>query len=140
MSLLNFNNTCADCDAPNPEWASTNLGTFICLECSGVHRSFGTHISQVRSVRLDKWNPSQVNFIAATGNLKANVTWEHTIPASLERITPNSTRKQRETWLKLKYIDGRFKKDYVAPEVPSGEEIFGDLISPTLGKFKFSKK
>ena len=46
-------------DCSDPEWSSVNLGIFICLECSGVHRSFGTHISQVKSVRLDHWTDAQ---------------------------------------------------------------------------------
>jgi hypothetical protein len=34
------NNTCADCDDKDPQWASINLGIFICIECSGLHRRF----------------------------------------------------------------------------------------------------
>lgn len=49
------NRVCADCNAPNPEWTSFNLGVLICLECSGVHRKLGVHISKVRSLKLDKW-------------------------------------------------------------------------------------
>lgn len=40
---------------PDPEWASLNLGVLMCIECSGVHRNLGSHISKVRSLGLDDW-------------------------------------------------------------------------------------
>lgn len=40
------NHECADCGAPNPVWCSLNLGILICMDCSGVHRSLGSHISK----------------------------------------------------------------------------------------------
>lgn len=46
--------------ATAPRWASTNLGVFMCIRCSGIHRSMGVHISKVKSVSLDKWSPEQV--------------------------------------------------------------------------------
>ena len=52
------------CPAPaDPVWASVNLATMLCINCSGVHRSMGTHISKVRSVELDKsiWTDNLVN-------------------------------------------------------------------------------
>lgn len=49
------NGSCADCDAPKPEWASLNLGILVCIECSGIHRNLGSHISKVRSLGLDEW-------------------------------------------------------------------------------------
>ncbi|KAG7278480.1 hypothetical protein CRUP_038775 [Coryphaenoides rupestris] len=39
----------------NPTWASLNLGSLICIECSGIHRNLGTHLSRVRSLDLDDW-------------------------------------------------------------------------------------
>jgi len=35
------NSKCFDCDASSPNWASINNGVFICLNCSGVHKSLG---------------------------------------------------------------------------------------------------
>jgi len=42
------------------EWASYNLGVFLCEACAQVHRSLGSHISKVKSLRLDKWDASQI--------------------------------------------------------------------------------
>lgn len=54
------NGICADCGAADPEWASISLGILVCIQCSGVHRSLGVHISKVRSLRLDYWEPEHV--------------------------------------------------------------------------------
>ncbi len=50
------NVVCVDCGASDPEWASINLGIVTCIECSGIHRSLGVHISKVKSLKLDKWD------------------------------------------------------------------------------------
>lgn len=42
------NDKCADCGAAEPDWASLNLGVLVCIECSGVHRNLGVHISKVK--------------------------------------------------------------------------------------------
>lgn len=40
----------------DPDWASLNLGVLMCIECSGIHRNLGSHISKVRSLDLDDWS------------------------------------------------------------------------------------
>jgi len=44
----------------NVDWASCNLGIFLCHECAGIHRSLGVDISRVKSIRLDNWEDGQV--------------------------------------------------------------------------------
>lgn len=40
------NKVCVDCKKNDPRWASWNIGCFLCIRCSGIHRSMGTHISK----------------------------------------------------------------------------------------------
>ncbi|KAF9424166.1 hypothetical protein BGZ94_008070 [Podila epigama] len=46
------NKFCVDCRKKDPRWASFNLGVFMCIRCSGVHRSMGTHISKGTNLAL----------------------------------------------------------------------------------------
>lgn len=70
------NRHCADCLATETEWASINLGVFICINCSGVHRGLGVHVSQIRSTTLDEWNEDFFNEMNNKGNVRANAYWE----------------------------------------------------------------
>ena len=62
------NQVCFDCGSKGPKWSSPYLGIVICYECASKHRSYGTHISFVRSVDLDKWNRKQLKSLELTGN------------------------------------------------------------------------
>ena len=61
------NRLCFDCNTPNPKWTSKNYCVFICLDCSGIHRSLGVHISQVKSANMDRWSRDELDVFKASG-------------------------------------------------------------------------
>ncbi|CAL9703592.1 unnamed protein product [Knipowitschia caucasica] len=96
------NGLCVDCEAPNPTWASLNLGALICIECSGIHRNLGTHLSRVRSLDLDDWPGQLTQVLAAIGNHTANSIWE-CCTQGRRKPTPSASREERESWIRAKY-------------------------------------
>eukprot|EP00929_Paragymnodinium_shiwhaense_P000567 TRINITY_DN100812_c0_g1_i1.p1 TRINITY_DN100812_c0_g1~~TRINITY_DN100812_c0_g1_i1.p1 ORF type:complete len:548 (-),score=148.32 TRINITY_DN100812_c0_g1_i1:60-1601(-) len=69
------NDTCVDCKNQQPQWASVTYGTLVCLECSGQHRSLGTHLSFVRSVQMDSWKPQQIEAMRKSGGNAATIEY-----------------------------------------------------------------
>ena len=73
--ILADNTHCADCDRPGCDWVSLNLGVVVCIDCSGVHRSMGVHISKVRSLALDDLEPEEYKLLLALGKLSCVSGW-----------------------------------------------------------------
>ncbi|XP_041377230.1 arf-GAP with coiled-coil, ANK repeat and PH domain-containing protein 2-like isoform X2 [Gigantopelta aegis] len=118
------NDVCCDCRSPQPCWASINLGIILCIECSGIHRSFGVHLSKVRSVMLDAWEPELVKVMAELGNDVINRVYEaHVDETIATRATPDCNRCVREAWIRAKYVDKSFVSRLPGPKNQTGNKI-----------------
>ncbi|KAH8175779.1 putative GTPase activating protein for Arf [Sarocladium implicatum] len=107
------NTWCADCGSGSKvEWVSINLGIILCIECSGIHRSLGTHISKVRSLTLDikSFTVDIVEILLLVGNRVSNMIWEARLEAGI-KPTGQATREQRLKFITAKYVD----RAYVQP-------------------------
>ncbi|CEG72890.1 Putative Protein AGE2 [Rhizopus microsporus] len=104
------NKHCADCRRKDPRWASWNLGIFICIRCSGIHRSLGTHISKVKSIDLDTWAPDQIESMVHWGNQRANAYWE----ANLGDRQPED--QLMDKWIRAKYEQKKWVESKQVPD------------------------
>uniref|UniRef100_A0A8C4IUH0 ArfGAP with dual PH domains 2 n=1 Tax=Dicentrarchus labrax TaxID=13489 RepID=A0A8C4IUH0_DICLA len=94
------NRRCADCGAPDPDWASYKLGVFVCLNCSGIHRSLS---SRVKSIQLDFWEDELVEFMKSNGNVSAQALYEKAVPPYYYRPQEKDSAVLREQWIRAKY-------------------------------------
>ncbi|KAK4201072.1 hypothetical protein QBC40DRAFT_63333 [Triangularia verruculosa] len=118
---LEANKVCADCKRnKHPRWASWNLGVFVCIRCSGIHRGMGTHISRVKSVDLDSWTDEQLQSVLNWGNARANKYWE-------AKLAPGHVPSEAkiENFIRTKYELKRWVMDGPMPD-PATLDADGD--------------
>nr|XP_034995059.1 arf-GAP with GTPase, ANK repeat and PH domain-containing protein 1 isoform X2 [Zootoca vivipara] len=120
------NSRCVDCGVQNPDWASLNLGALMCIECSGIHRNLGTHVSRVRSLDLDEWSIELIKVMSSIGNELANSVWEENTQGHA-KPSPDSTREEKEHWIRAKYE----QKLFLAPLQPLEFSLGQHLLRAT---------
>uniref|UniRef100_A0AAQ4PWQ0 ArfGAP with RhoGAP domain, ankyrin repeat and PH domain 1 n=1 Tax=Gasterosteus aculeatus aculeatus TaxID=481459 RepID=A0AAQ4PWQ0_GASAC len=105
------NSLCADCEAPQPEWAAINLCVVVCKRCAGEHRGLGPSISKVRSLKMDRkiWTEELIQVFLLLGNERVNSFWAANVPPS-EALSPTSCSEERRRFITNKYRQGKYRK------------------------------
>jgi len=102
LLLIEGNGVCADCATQDPKWVSINIGVFLCIHCAGVHRHLGTHISQMRSAKMDEFSPEELEFLKGMGNIKANSEYAKFLLPE-HKIHEQTDPEAREHFIRAKY-------------------------------------
>uniref|UniRef100_A0A4W6EIW2 Un-named sa1614 n=1 Tax=Lates calcarifer TaxID=8187 RepID=A0A4W6EIW2_LATCA len=102
------NNSCCDCGAPDPGWLSTNLGILTCIECSGIHREMGVHVSRIQSLSLDSLGTSDLLLARNVGNSGFNEILEANLLSPSLKPSQHSHMAERKDFIMSKYQDIHF--------------------------------
>lgn len=149
VQALTGNDRCVDCSTTKdkPTWLSTNLGVLVCIECSGIHRDLGVHISRIQSLTLDNINTSQLLIAHNMGNDFFNEIFESKL-RQLEllaadiaspnfdtpKLKPNSSMEQRCEFIKAKYIQKKFCQNIHRDDLERARCLKDAVISKDLRK------
>lgn len=104
------------------EYASYNLGIFLCGVCSQIHRSLGTHISKIKHLTLDYWEDSQIKQLMDIGNRRAKLEYEMRVPACyrLPRAGDYHLQILLEQFIRSKYERREFANSRQMPSFTLG--------------------
>uniref|UniRef100_A0A3Q1GI44 ArfGAP with SH3 domain, ankyrin repeat and PH domain 1b n=1 Tax=Acanthochromis polyacanthus TaxID=80966 RepID=A0A3Q1GI44_9TELE len=126
------NEVCCDCGATDPKWLSTNLGILTCIECSGIHREMGVHISRIQSMELDKLGTSELLLAKNVGNSSFNEIMEGNLPSPSPKPTPSSDMTVRKEFINAKYVDHKYARKTCTSAAAKMIELFEAVQSRDL--------
>ncbi|XP_055086211.1 arf-GAP with SH3 domain, ANK repeat and PH domain-containing protein 1 isoform X3 [Periophthalmus magnuspinnatus] len=126
------NEFCCDCGAADPKWLSTNLGILTCIECSGIHREMGVHISRIQSMELDKLGTSELLLAKNVGNSSFNEIMEGNLPSPSPKPNPSSDMTVRKEFINAKYVDHKYARKTCSSAAAKMIELFEAVQSRDL--------
>ncbi|XP_061777715.1 arf-GAP with SH3 domain, ANK repeat and PH domain-containing protein 1 isoform X5 [Nerophis ophidion] len=126
------NELCCDCGASDPKWLSTNLGILTCIECSGIHREMGVHISRIQSMELDKLGTSELLLAKNVGNSSFNEIMEGNLSSPSPKPTPSSDMTVRKEFINAKYVDHKYARKTCSSAAAKMIELYEAVQSRDL--------
>ncbi|KAI4341193.1 hypothetical protein MLD38_025948 [Melastoma candidum] len=99
------NRRCINCNGMGPQYVCTNFWTFVCVNCSGIHREF-TH--RVKSVSMAKFTSQEVEALQNGGNQHARDTYFRNWDMQRQRLPDSSNADKIREFIKHVYVERRY--------------------------------
>ncbi|RDY05928.1 putative ADP-ribosylation factor GTPase-activating protein AGD14, partial [Mucuna pruriens] len=119
------NRRCINCNSLGPQYVCTNFWTFVCTNCSGIHREF-TH--RVKSISMAKFSAQEVSALQEGGNERAKEIyfkeWDPQRCIILISISGASNIDRLRNFIKHVYVDRIFsgERTYDKPPRVKGDK------------------
>jgi hypothetical protein len=113
LRSLRANQLCFDCGRQENSWSSVDHGVFLCIVCSDVHRSVGTHITKTKGCTgTYLWGPDELEKMQTTGNHEGEARY------GTEKVSPDASKECKQQHVVDKYEKRLFApKQKLAPQL-----------------------
>ncbi|XP_038698552.1 probable ADP-ribosylation factor GTPase-activating protein AGD14 isoform X2 [Tripterygium wilfordii] len=112
------NRRCINCNSLGPQYVCTNFWTFVCTNCSGIHREF-TH--RVKSVSMAKFTSQEVAALQEGGNQRAKEILFKEWDPQRQSFPDSSNVERLRDFIKHVYVDRRFTGEKNFDKPPRGK-------------------
>ncbi|KAG8491719.1 hypothetical protein CXB51_015153 [Gossypium anomalum] len=102
-----------------PQYVCTTFLTFVCTNCSGIHREF-TH--RVKSISLGKFSEDEVSAVQAAGNERARQIYFKAWDPQLHSFPDGSNLKRLREFIREVYVERKYTGERTNI-LPSGHRV-----------------
>ncbi|KAI9393514.1 hypothetical protein POPTR_006G246100v4 [Populus trichocarpa] len=106
---------CVNCNSLGPQYVCTTFFTFVCKNCSGIHREF-TH--RVKSISMAKFNAEEVSALQAGGNERARQIFLKEWNPQRNQLPDSSNQQKVRDFIKHVYVDRRYTGEKSHEKLP----------------------
>ncbi|CAN6346059.1 unnamed protein product [Urochloa humidicola] len=111
------NRRCINCNSLGPQYVCTTFSTFICTNCSGIHREFS---HRVKSISMAKFTSQEVSALQEGGNECAKEIyfkhWDFQGP-----VIDSSDVDILRTFIKNIYVERRYANQRIGEHLPQAK-------------------
>ncbi|KAJ1689453.1 hypothetical protein LUZ63_013608 [Rhynchospora breviuscula] len=116
LSKLPANRRCINCNSQGTQYVCTNFATFICINCSGIHREF-TH--RVKSISMAKFTAQEITALQEGGNERAKGIYFKGWDFERQSLPDSSDIDKLRDFIKHVYVDQRFVGERNVDKTPA---------------------